>query len=97
VIATLVQILGRPQVHEAILVTSAEVIVAFVIRGAARRGDRRCARRERLCRQIFKPLMFYVFSVPKSIFLPMFILIHGIGFQQKGRLCRPSRLCFIVI
>src|SRR5205807_8663056 len=31
VITTLVQILGRPQVHEAILITSAEVIVAFVI------------------------------------------------------------------
>ena len=32
---------------------------------------------------IFKPMLFYVFSIPKSIFLPMFILIFGIGFQQK--------------
>ncbi len=32
---------------------------------------------------IFKPMLFYVFSVPKSIFLPMFILVFGIGFQQK--------------
>ena len=32
---------------------------------------------------IFKPILFYVFSVPKSIFLPMFILVFGIGFQQK--------------
>ena len=31
VLTTLFQLLGRPQVHEAILVTSAEVIVAFVI------------------------------------------------------------------
>ena len=32
---------------------------------------------------VFKPILFYVFSVPKSIFLPMFILVFGIGFQQK--------------
>ena len=32
---------------------------------------------------IFKPMLFYVFSIPKSIFLPMFILVFGIGFQQK--------------
>jgi NitT/TauT family transport system permease protein len=32
---------------------------------------------------VFKPMLFYVFSIPKSIFLPMFILIFGIGFQQK--------------
>ena len=31
VLAMLVELLGRPQVHEAILVTAAEVIVAFVI------------------------------------------------------------------
>ena len=28
-------------------------------------------------------MLFYVFSIPKSIFLPMFILVFGIGFQQK--------------
>ena len=32
---------------------------------------------------IFKPMLFYVFSIPKSIFLPMFILVFGIGFEQK--------------
>ena len=33
--------------------------------------------------QVFKPLLFYVFSIPKSIFLPMFILVFGISFAQK--------------
>ena len=46
--------------------------------------------------QIFKPLLFYVFSVPKSIFLPMFILIMGIGFQQKVAYAAFSTL-FVVI
>ena len=33
--------------------------------------------------EVFRPILFYVFSIPKSIFLPMFILIFGIGFGQK--------------
>ena len=30
-----------------------------------------------------KPLLFFAFSIPKSIFLPMFILVFGVGFAQK--------------
>lgn len=33
--------------------------------------------------EVFKPLIFFIFSIPKSIFLPMFILAFGIGFGQK--------------
>lgn len=33
--------------------------------------------------EVFKPLVFFIFSIPKSIFLPMFILAFGIGFGQK--------------
>ena len=40
------------------------------------------AENERLA-QVFDPLVFFLFSVPKSIFLPMFILTMGIGFWQK--------------
>ena len=46
--------------------------------------------------QIFKPMLFYVFSVPKSIFLPMFILVFGIGFPQKVAYAAFSTV-FIVI
>jgi NitT/TauT family transport system permease protein len=46
--------------------------------------------------QLFKPMRFYVFSVPKSIFLPMFILIFGIGFPQKVAYATFSTV-FIVI
>ena len=41
-------------------------------------------------------MLFYVFSVPKSIFLPMFILIFGIGFEQKVAYAAFSTV-FIVI
>ena len=96
VITTLVQILARPQVHEAILVTSAEVIVAFVIAVPLGAAIGVALAESDYVGQIFKPLMFYVFSVPKSIFLPMFILIMGIGFQQKVAYAAFSTV-FIVI
>jgi ABC-type nitrate/sulfonate/bicarbonate transport system permease component len=37
----------------------------------------------RFAGEVFKPLVFFVFSIPKSIFLPMFILAFGISFWQK--------------
>jgi NitT/TauT family transport system permease protein len=45
---------------------------------------------------VFRPMLFYVFSIPKSIFLPMFILVMGIGFQQKVAYAAFSTI-FIVI
>ena len=69
--------------QEAVAVTALEVIVAFIIAvplGAA--AGILIAENDYLG-EIFKPMLFYVFSIPKSIFLPMFILVFGIGFQQK--------------
>jgi NitT/TauT family transport system permease protein len=83
VLAMLGDLLGQPRVHDAIAVTAAEVLVAFLI--AVPLGATigvLIAENEYAC-DIFKPILFYVFSVPKSIFLPMFILVFGIGFQQK--------------
>src|SRR5205823_4498532 len=71
------------QVHEAILVTAAEVIVAFIVAVPLGAAIGVAVAENDYFGQIFKPLLFYVFSVPKSVFLPMFILIMGIGFQQK--------------
>jgi NitT/TauT family transport system permease protein len=83
VLAMLANLFGRPTVHEAVVITALEVIVAFIIAvplGAA--GGILIAENEYVG-EIFKPMLFYVFSVPKSIFLPMFILVFGIGFGQK--------------
>ena len=33
--------------------------------------------------EVVKPLLFFAFSIPKSIFLPMFILVFGVGFSEK--------------
>ena len=96
VLATLGQILGRSQVQEAIAVTAAEVIVAFVIAVPLGAVVGVLAAENEYFGQIFKPMLFYVFSVPKSIFLPMFILVLGIGFHQKVAYAAFSTI-FIVI
>ena len=83
VLAMLGELLGRPQVHEAIAVTAAEVIVAFLIAVPLGAAIGVLIAENDYLGDIFKPMLFYVFSMPKSIFLPMFILVFGIGFQQK--------------
>jgi len=83
VLGMLTELVGRAGVQEAVAVTALEVIVAFAIAvplGAA--AGILIAENDYLS-EVFKPVLFYVFSIPKSIFLPMFILVFGIGFQQK--------------
>ncbi len=83
VLTMLGDLLGRPQVHDAIKITAAEVLVAFLIAVPLGTAIGILIAENEYAGEIFKPMLFYVFSVPKSIFLPMFILVFGIGFQQK--------------
>jgi len=96
VLAMLAQILGRSQVQEAVAVTAAEVILAFMIAVPLGAAIGVLAAEHDYFGQVFKPMLFYVFSVPKSIFLPMFILVFGIGFPQKVAYAAFSTV-FIVI
>jgi len=75
--------IARPVVQEAILITALEVIVAFIVAVPLGAAAGIAIAEFPYAGAIFKPMLFYVFSIPKSIFLPMFILIFGIGFQQK--------------
>jgi len=83
VLTMLGELLGRPQVHDALATTAAEVLVAFLIAVPLGATIGVLIAENEYLGDIFKPILFYVFSVPKSIFLPMFILVFGIGFQQK--------------
>ena len=78
------------------MVTAAEVVVAFVIAVPLGALIGVAVAESDYFGEIFKPMLFYVFSVPKSIFLPMFILVLGIGFHQKVAYAVFSTL-FIVI
>src|SRR4249920_3655241 len=96
VLAMLAQILGRSQVQEAVAVTAGEVILAFMIAVPLGAAIGVLAAEHDYFGQVFKPMLFYVFSIPKSIFLPMFILVFGIGFGQKVAYAAFSTI-FIVI
>jgi NitT/TauT family transport system permease protein len=96
VLDTLGDILARGDFREAMLVTTAEVIVAFIIAVPLGGAIGVLAAEHAYFGAIFRPMLFYVFSVPKSIFLPMFILVFGIGFQQKVAYATFSTI-FIVI
>jgi ABC-type nitrate/sulfonate/bicarbonate transport system permease component len=79
----LADILGRPSVRSDILVTGAEVLTAFVIAVPTGALIGILIAENRYFSEVFKPLLFFAFSIPKSIFLPMFILVFGVGFVQK--------------
>jgi NitT/TauT family transport system permease protein len=96
VLQTLADLVARAQVQEAIAVTAAEVVVAFVVAVPLGAALGVLAAENEYFGDIFKPMLFYVFSVPKSIFLPMFILVFGIGFQQKVAYAAVSTT-FVVI
>jgi NitT/TauT family transport system permease protein len=96
VLAMLVNILGRGNVQEAILVSGAEFLVAFAIAIPLGLAIGVLTAENEYIGAIFRPMLFYVFSVPKSIFLPMFILVFGIGFQQKVAYAAFSTI-FVVI
>ncbi len=96
VLHALGDILGRASVHQSIAVTSAEVVVAFIIAVPLGGALGILLAESDYIGAIFKPVLFYVFSIPKSVFLPMFILAFGIGFPQKVAYATFSTI-FIVI
>ena len=80
---TLADLLGRSSVRSDILVTGAEVLTAFIIAVPFGALIGILIAENRYFAEVIKPLLFFAFSIPKSIFLPMFILVFGVGFSQK--------------
>lgn len=64
-------------------VTMAEVGLAFVIAVPAGIALGFAIAESRYWGAVLKPIVFLVFSIPKTVFLPMFILAFGITFAQK--------------
>ncbi|WP_421993896.1 ABC transporter permease [Roseococcus sp.] len=83
VLETLFELLRRPAIRGDLATTAMELTAAILISvptgiflGILLAENQRLAR-------VCEPLVFFLFSVPKSIFLPLFILTMGIGFWQK--------------
>jgi NitT/TauT family transport system permease protein len=83
VLVMLGELLQRGQVREALGVSAMEVALAFVIAVPLGAALGVLIAESDYLGEVFKPMLFIVFAIPKSIFLPMFILAFGTGVQQK--------------
>jgi NitT/TauT family transport system permease protein len=83
VLQMLGELLQRPAVHEALAVSAAEVLLAFLIAVPLGGALGVLIAESDYLGEAFKPALFVVFAIPKSIFLPLFILVLGVSFQQK--------------
>jgi ABC-type nitrate/sulfonate/bicarbonate transport system permease component len=82
-LATLGDLLQRSSVRNDLLVTASEVLAAFALAVPFGCLIGYLIAEYRYFSEVTKPLLFFVFSIPKSIFLPMFILVFGVGFAEK--------------
>jgi ABC-type nitrate/sulfonate/bicarbonate transport system permease component len=64
-------------------VTAGELIAAFAIVAPIGVGIGLLLAENEYLGRVFRPFFYFLASVPKSVFLPTFILLFGIGFGQK--------------
>src|SRR5690606_3068732 len=83
VFTALVAMLGNPSVLYNVWVTTAQVLVAFIIVVPVGVVIGLVLGESDYWGKAFKPFFYFMSSVPKSVFLPLFILALGIGFTQK--------------
>ena len=81
--AMLFELLQRAGVRNDLVVTASEVLTAFALAVPFGALIGFLIAENRYFAEVVKPLLFFAFSIPKSIFLPMFILVFGVGFAQK--------------
>jgi ABC-type nitrate/sulfonate/bicarbonate transport system permease component len=82
-LATLGELLQRASVRHDLSVTAQEVLAAFTLAVPFGALVGYLIAEKRYFADVVKPLLFFAFSIPKSIFLPMFILVFGVGFAEK--------------
>lgn len=83
VLTALFRLLGEAQFRGHVWLTLAETAVAFLIAVPVGFVLSVLIGENAFASAMLKPLVFFVFSVPKSIFLPLLIFAFGISFQQK--------------
>ena len=82
-LATLADLLQRASIRNDLAATAMEVMTAFVLAVPTGCLIGFLIAENRYLADVVKPLLFFAFSIPKSIFLPMFILVFGVGFAEK--------------
>jgi NitT/TauT family transport system permease protein len=76
-------LLRRPEVLASLGVTAWEVLAAFLIAVPVGLGLGFLLAEAPVVGALFRPLVNFLFGVPKSIFLPVFILLFGVSIPQK--------------
>jgi len=82
-LSTLADLLQRASVRNDLAATASEVLTAFALAVPFGCLVGFLIAESRYFAEVMKPLLFFAFSIPKSIFLPMFILVFGVGFAEK--------------
>jgi NitT/TauT family transport system permease protein len=83
VLIALKALLGRPEVLQSLGVTAWEVLAAFLLAVPVGLLLGFLLAEVPLLSALFRPLVNFLFGVPKSIFLPVFILVFGVSIPQK--------------
>ena len=83
VLAALLRVAGRPEVRASLGVTAWEVLAAFLVALPTGLLLGFALAEMPVLGALFRPLVNFLFGVPKSIFLPVFILVFGVSIPQK--------------
>lgn len=83
VVPSLIRLAGRPEVRASLGVTAWEVLAAFLVALPVGLLLGFLLAEVPLLGALFRPLVNFLFGVPKSIFLPVFILVFGVSIPQK--------------
>src|SRR5262245_41011028 len=77
------RLLARPEVRASLGVTAGEVLLAFALATPLGFAIGFALAEVHVLGALFRPLVNFLFGVPKSIFLPVFILVFGVSIPQK--------------
>jgi len=83
ILGALVRLLERPEVLASLAVTAWEAVAAFLIAVPAGLLIGFTLAEIPALGGLLRPLVNFLFGVPKSIFLPVFILVFGVSIPQK--------------
>jgi ABC-type nitrate/sulfonate/bicarbonate transport system permease component len=83
ILGALVRLLKRPEVLTSLGVTAWEALAAFLIAVPVGLLIGFALAEVPVLGALFRPLVNFLFGVPKSIFLPVFILMFGVSIPQK--------------
>ena len=97
VLSTALKLLSQRSFLANVGVTAGEVAVAFLIGMPLGLFLGLAISESDYWSQVLKPPVFFIFSIPKTIFLPMFILAFGINFTQKVSFGVFSTIFIVII